>query len=675
MMYVDPGQTNPHPGRSDRLALVTVTYNSGPVLADFLASLDRQTSRAWDLIVVDNASTDGSVVAVEAWEGPLYALVRNPENVGFGIATNQGMRIAMEAGYGAVVVINNDVVFDADFLARLAASPARDGKAVLAPAVRYAVEPERFWYAGGDFTWLRGAFQARMFETPPNTGDAWPATFAPGCCLLIERATLERVGLFDEQFFVYWEDVDWAYRCMRAGQPITVLREPTLDHKVSVLTGGGASPFGARMFHEGQIRFLRKHFPKWLRATQYPLMAGKVALRLATRRDSAAEARFRMRAIADARRLPLPARPPLVAVNLTAVGPTLIGGTARYAVSLFEAMARRVAEGRVDAALEGIVQPGGEEHFSPLARRYLVRTPRLANRVARVAYERIALPGRLRRRGAAAVVNPIFTGPTSGAGRIVTVIHDLYFRMIPQLVEARRRHYLELAVPRAARASDVVVAISDNTAREIGEAWPDVAARTVTVHSAGRPLPPGPPMSAPRPYVLFVGAVLPNKNIGCIVAAVTRLQAMGRAVDLLHVGADPNGLLAAAVHEHDAHNVVRSLQGVDDMALASVYRGATALIVASVAEGFCLPVLEAQEVGTPVCTTPCGALREIAGEAALYFEPDRPDILADHIASLVDDPARRAAISHAGRANAARFDWDRTAAAMFGHALESSTPA
>lgn len=656
--------------RRARLALITVTYNSAPVLDDFLASLDGQTSRQWDLIVVDNASSDTSVARMEAWRGPLHALVRNPANMGFGVATNQGMRIALESGYGAVVIINNDVVFAPDFLKRLATSPARNGTAVLAPAVRYAGDRERFWYAGGDFTWLRGAFQARMFEQPPSSDmPVWPATFAPGCCLLVERATLERIGLFDEQFFVYWEDVDWAYRCLLAGQSITVLREPTLDHKVSVLTGGGTSPFGARMFHEGQIRFIRKHFSRTLRATQYPLMLGKVVLRWLTRRDTRAEALLRVKAIVDARQLQRSPSAPRIAVNLTSVGPSLVGGTARYAVSLFEAMTRHVDDGRANVALEGYAQPGAEAHFSSLARRFLVRTPPLSSRIRRVAYERLVLPRRLRARGTHALVNPIFAGPGQGAKRIVTIIHDLYFRTVPHLVEPRRRRYLEFAVPRALKASDVAVAISSDTADKVRAAWPDMASKVAVVHSAARALPDVPALARDHPYVLFVGAILPNKNIGVIVDAVARLRAAGRELDLVHVGTDPGGLLAAAIGEHEASGFVHSITNADDSTLAATYRGAIALVVASVAEGFCLPVLEAQSVGVPVCTTPCGALREIAGEGAMYFEPDRPDFLMQHLAVLIDDATCRDAMIAAGRRNAGRFSWERTAAAVFEHSL------
>jgi glycosyltransferase involved in cell wall biosynthesis len=343
-------------------------------------------------------------------------------------------------------------------------------------------------------------------------------------------------------------------------------------------------------------------------------------------------------------------------------------------VSLFEAIVELIERERPDVAIEGIVQPEAAAHFSPRAREYLSHTPRLSNRVVRVAYENVLLPRRLRQRRAEALINPIFAGPVRGARRIVTIVPDLYFRTIPHLMEPSRRRYLALAVPRMVAASNAVIAISDSTAREIRAAWPEAAARVVTVHPAARELPPAAPLTWPRPYVLCVAVVLPNKNISCIVAAIAQLNATGHAVDLLHIGADPENLLAAAIADNDAEDLVHSLGAADDEALASAYRGALALVIASLDEGFCLPVLEAQISGTPVCTTPCGALREVAGEAALFFNPDQPELLASHVQLLLQDPEYRANIAQAGRANAVRFGWQKTAAGVLAQALASVTP-
>lgn len=285
---------------ADRVAIVTVLYNSGPVLDDFLASLDAQTADGWALIAIDNASADRSADRVEAWDGPLHRVVRNPGNIGFAAATNQGIAIAREAGFGTVLLLNNDVTFDGDFLMRLLASPSRREAAMLAPVVRYHNDPARAWYAGGDFSWDRGALQAVMREGVPAGEAAWPAAFAPGCCLLVDITVFDRVGVFDPRFFVYWEDADFFWRCRTAGERLLVVREPSLLHKVSVLTEGERSPFSIRMYQTGQILFLRKHLgavATWMHA---PLIYAKALARRIAGKDGPAESYLRFAAITSA---------------------------------------------------------------------------------------------------------------------------------------------------------------------------------------------------------------------------------------------------------------------------------------------------------------------------------------------------------------------------------------
>lgn len=100
-----------------RIAIVTVLYNSVPVLPDFLASLSAQTDENWQLIAIDNASSDASVAMVHAWGDTTAMVVANDTNVGFAAATNQGILLAQDAGFDAVLLLNNDTVFGPDFMA------------------------------------------------------------------------------------------------------------------------------------------------------------------------------------------------------------------------------------------------------------------------------------------------------------------------------------------------------------------------------------------------------------------------------------------------------------------------------------------------------------------------------------------------------------------------------
>lgn len=282
-----------------RVALVTVTYNSGPVLEDFLASLDRQTSRDWTLVAVDNNSTDATHDMLAAWQerGPLH-LIANPDNPGFAAASNQGIVWARENGFDAVLLINNDTVFGVDFIAEIMAFQAMSGAPLVAPAVTYADDPKRYWFADGGFTHIRGGFQAWMGETP-REGYSWTADFAPACALLVDMQVFDRIGMFDERFFVYWEDADFCLRCREAGLAVTILAAPTIAHKVSALTGG-TSPFSTRMYHHNQILLLKKHFGELSAWLQSPAIIAKILARRVTGMDDNRTTGLRLRTVGSA---------------------------------------------------------------------------------------------------------------------------------------------------------------------------------------------------------------------------------------------------------------------------------------------------------------------------------------------------------------------------------------
>jgi GT2 family glycosyltransferase len=294
---VTPVQSPERAGHG-RTALVTVTFNSAGVLPDFLASLSLQDNREWSLIVIDNASGDGSTALLEAWDGPLHALVRNAENVGFARGSNQGIRMAMEAGYDAVLLINNDTSFAPDFLSKLLHSPVRDQAPIVVPVVRHAGRSDRCWYAGGHFARRWGALEVVVdYTIPDNVRESWRTEFAPACCKLVDMTVFRQIGLFDEQFFVYWEDADYCLRCRDAGIPIHVVRTPMLDHKPSSLTGGERSPFFIDQYHRNQIKLIRKRSGGLSFAAQSLMIVVKVVARCLSRRDSWAETRGRFRAI------------------------------------------------------------------------------------------------------------------------------------------------------------------------------------------------------------------------------------------------------------------------------------------------------------------------------------------------------------------------------------------
>ncbi len=259
-----PQPLPPPPHRSGRTAacvhLITVLYNGADSLPAFLDCLKAQTLRDWHLIAVDNASHDRSRELVTAAGDNRITLVRNAANLGFAKATNQALRAAIAAGGEFFVLFNNDTLFGPDFLRELVEARAALGADVIAPRIMYMEQPNEAWYAGGH---LEDGWEFRNVHEPYDPSDTRPARrveFASGCCLGLTRDVLERVGLLNESFFVYWEDVDFCLRLNEAGIPIFYVPEPSLLHEGAAASGGAFSPSHVRLYYRSYMQLLRKHF-------------------------------------------------------------------------------------------------------------------------------------------------------------------------------------------------------------------------------------------------------------------------------------------------------------------------------------------------------------------------------------------------------------------------------
>jgi len=162
------------------------------------------------------------------------------------------------------------------------------------------------------------------------------------------------------------------------------------------------------------------------------------------------------------------------------------------------------------------------------------------------------------------------------------------------------------------------------------------------------------------PYGLYVGNVSPNKNVTAFLDALKLLQGEGNAPVVYHVGRDSAGLLAEAERQSGG-DFIRKAGVLSDAELISAYRGATCFINTSLNEGFCLPIVEAQSLGSPVICADIPVLREVAGDGAMFFAPTDARALAERIKSVFGDAGLRQQMVQASRDNAARFSWRKAA--------------
>ena len=226
----------------------------------------------------------------------------------------------------------------------------------------------------------------------------------------------------------------------------------------------------------------------------------------------------------------------------------------------------------------------------------------------------------------------------------VVTVHDLSFERDPKMLGLKDRLVFKTVVPRAARSAVRLIAVSERTKNDLVELYGVPPDRIAVAHHGIDPaFTPG---GTPDSYVLFVGTIQARKDP---LAAADAAAAAG--LRLVVAGPTRDRELAQELERRGA-----DLRGyLDKPALADLYRGAACLVLPSRYEGFGLPVLEAMACGTPVVVAPEPALREVAGDAALYADPPQ---LADALRQAIRERDRLAA---AGLERVKAFSWRETA--------------
>jgi GT2 family glycosyltransferase len=219
-----------------------------------------------EVLVVDNGSREPVGDAL----GPGAAVVRSPENRGYAGGGNLGMRAALGRGAEVVLLLNNDArVVAGATAAALRVLDADPHVAVVGAKVVTREDPKRLWLAWGDVTWRQSLVALRGAGKPdgPAFARERDVAWVAGCAMWFRRDALERVGLLDETFFAYHEEVDWCVRARRAGWRVVYCPAAVVSHTGRGETGGKQSVRIRKYFAaRNSILFARKHATRaqWL---------------------------------------------------------------------------------------------------------------------------------------------------------------------------------------------------------------------------------------------------------------------------------------------------------------------------------------------------------------------------------------------------------------------------
>lgn len=244
------------------IGVIILNWNGLEDTRACLRSLQDGSAPPHVFYVVDNGSTDGSAEAIAREFGDNVRLIRNRRNLLFAGGNNIGIRRALADGCDGVLLLNNDTVVQSGMLEAMRAAWVKTGEAVLCPKIYYAGS-KRFWYAGGTLKLHRALARHRgIGEADRGQYDVMGETdWATGCALFAPRAVFDRVGLLDEGFGLYAEDLDFCIRAKQAGFPVYYVPEAVVEHKVSASLGGNWSIRKNTLKSRALRRLLRKHLP------------------------------------------------------------------------------------------------------------------------------------------------------------------------------------------------------------------------------------------------------------------------------------------------------------------------------------------------------------------------------------------------------------------------------
>ena len=254
------------------VTVIVIGWNGGGLLRECLVSLREQTYPC-RVIVVDNGSTDGSQDIVRR-EFPEVRLIENARNLGFGEGNNIGMRAAMEEGVDYVALLNQDARADRRWVEALVRAAEAD-KTIGAVGSRMLLESHPGLLNGtGVLVNLSGCAWDRGFARAD--GAMWrepnEIVAASGGAVLLRVEALRRIGLFDADYFAYFEDLDLGVRLWEAGYRVVYAPDAEVVHHFSSTLGDES--FGKLLLvHGNRWRFLLKHFPLGLLLRLRPILA------------------------------------------------------------------------------------------------------------------------------------------------------------------------------------------------------------------------------------------------------------------------------------------------------------------------------------------------------------------------------------------------------------------
>jgi len=249
-----------------KIHIIILNWNGFPDTLECLESLRKIEYDNYEVVIVDNNSSGDDVKIVKEKFGDFVKqIIVAKDNLGFSGGNNLGIKYSLNNGADFILLLNNDTTVEPDFLNKLLdTSKAFPEADILTPRINYYSDKEIIWFAGGHISKIRAAgIPDGIGKHERNYFRDRYCNFASGCCMYIKKEVIEKIGYFDENYFLYQEDTDFSLRAYEAGLKIFYASSSKIYHKVSATISKSNSFLSLYFSTRNRLYFAKKNLNRY----------------------------------------------------------------------------------------------------------------------------------------------------------------------------------------------------------------------------------------------------------------------------------------------------------------------------------------------------------------------------------------------------------------------------
>ncbi len=669
--------------KEPKVSIIVLNWNGKKDTEECLNSLRKIDYNNYDTILIDNGSHDGSVPYLRRLFPEVF-IIENKVNKGFAEGNNIGVRHALKNHSEYVFLLNNDTVVDPFVLKELIATAEKEPeRAIVGPKIYNYYKKEILESAG----YTQSITKSRTYPIGYKEKDKGQyesekeVDFVSGCAMLVKTSSIQNNTVFDSSFFAYCEDQDLCYSIRKKGLKILYSPHAKIWHKVSASTGGYKNPISVYLFTRNRIRFVMKRGTTlqkvlfFLYFVPYYIPAYTVYSFFFRKKTCIAFYRaflsffFSNIKYYEYEHVTKPLR---IGVNARYIQRKTTGIEKYISQTMKELLHINTAHDYLLYFCKG-----------PLIHQFLTKknvhthVTRFPTQFTflRIIWEQFMLAKELKMKNITLFHGTSFVLPLFKPCKYILTIYDLSYLYYPESYTLLSRLYYKIFLPHSIRVADRIITISQAAKKEIMKEFAIPERKIDVIYPAVDPefkrrnkedtqafIKQEYSISAP--FLLFVGSLIPRKNIVRIIQAFHNLQQDKCKLVIIGKKGWLYKPIFDTVRKLHLENKVIFTSYLKNEHLPFFYNAAEALVFTSLHEGFGIPILEAMASGCPVITSNCSSMPEVAGNAALLVDPKNINEITQAMKEIITNKELCRVLVKKGLTRVNIFSWKKAGKAL-----------